>query len=656
LYNPLSVPPFVTPDNPRLGKYLGYRENSGITSLSYGILTGLTYRFNARHQIQAQYIGSSGAEASAANLNGAWENTGLQYPVYNYVNQLKQSYRKFNTFNFQGEHQLIKKNWSPRVGYNLSASLSSQNEPDFRFTDVAMSRATRLQDPAGTGVVSDLYSFVSGSVHGLGPDGMILADPNGRKFRKLDEHNYNAKVDVTQPFNISGRQQLFKAGYNYLRRERDFTENVMGLPGSNLGGDNGQLDRVQGRLDELVSYGNIGLKDPGGYDDEGQPRVGGFLYQIRKSPNNYIGTYETQAFYGMIDAHINDRLRLTGGVRFESTDIRAKVDTSNVFNPLVNGPLANGSVNTGVSTARPNTGLKTSFKPYYSANLTYAYRSNMNFRLGYSTTLARPELRELTNIYEFDPFQFAVVVGNPDLKNQLTRSVDFRWEWFLQPGEVIAASVFGKQIESQLTKVFSYNPQGSKALAPEFPVVAYRNDPNRGQLVGVELEIRKNLGVLTPALRRLFVGANVMFASSSITKNAERVNASRAIDRNASDKSPLFEQAPYSINAYLDYDNPRTGTSLMTSFNMVGERLIQVQLDGTPDLYSRPAPMLDVVFSQRLMKRFTLKGFVKNILNPAFREVYSTPRTNGLYHGVRYIRHEFYRGTEYSLGLTYRLL
>jgi hypothetical protein len=118
----------------------------------------------------------------------------------------------------------------------------------------------------------------------------------------------------------------------------------------------------------------------------------------------------------------------------------------------------------------------------------------------------------------------------------------------------------------------------------------------------------------------------------------------------------LFEQPPYSINAYLDYANPRSHTSLTVNFNIVGERLVQVQLDGSPDIYSRPVPQLDLVFSQRFLKRFTVKGFAKNILNPAFRDVYTTPGTRGLYHNVLYIQHQYYRGAEYSLGISYDIL
>jgi hypothetical protein len=185
--------------------------------------------------------------------------------------------------------------------------------------------------------------------------------------------------------------------------------------------------------------------------------------------------------------------------------------------------------------------------------------------------------------------------------------------------------------------------------------VEFQNDPNQGQVYGIELELRKNLGLLSPTLRHFFLGANFMAAYSEITKNPARLDASRINDRHSPAKSPVFEQPPYSVNAYLDYDNAKSGTSLTASFNVVGERLIQVQLDGTPDIYDRPAPLLDFVFSQKLGRRFLVKGFAKNILNPAFREVYAYPGNGGKFYGSTYIHHQYNKGTELALGLTYNL-
>ena len=583
----------------------------------------------------------------------------MSFPVYNSINQLRTTYRTFNTFNLQGEHKFLDKAWSPKLSYNLSTSKSTQTDPDFRSTDVADLRTSRFQDPNGVGIGSDTYSFVTGLVHGVGNDNntTIVADPNGRQFRKLTENNYNVKADLSQPFKVNKLDQLLKFGFNYLRRNRDFSEYILGLPGSTIGGGGAQLlNNANGDLNQLVSPSNIGLQDPSQYDNEGQPRRGGFLYQIRKAPNNYTGTYETRAFYGMLDAHLTQDLRLTGGVRFESTDIRAHVDTAGVFVPSnlnVTTGLPDRTV--GYSTSQPNTSYYQNYKPYYSVNLVYSKIKNMNFRLGYSTSLARPELRELTNIFEFDPFQFAVVGGNPNLVNQLTKSADFRWEWFDAPGEILSASLFTKIIEHPLQRVFIYNSPGNLSTAPEFPLIIYENDPNSGKVYGAELEVRRDLGKIWDPLKYLFFGTNLLLDVSSIDKNPERLSASRINDRNSPATSPVFEQAPYSINTYLDYANTASGTNVTASFNMVGARLVQVQLDGSPDLYDRPTPTLDLVFSQKLGTKWIVKGFAKNIFDPAYKTVYTNPGNDGKYYGQEYIYRMYHKGAEFSLGLTYKL-
>jgi TonB-dependent receptor len=666
IYNPRVIPNYITPNNINLGKYLNYKENTGTQTLNYGFLGGLAYRFSPQHEISMQYLGSRGAETRATNLYGAYEYVALPGGIANTIYSLKQTYRTLNTFNLQGEHKFLKSDFSPRLSYNLASSASTQKDPDFRFVNLADYKPagggfynSPATNPGQIGQVTPtehLYSLVSGYVNGYGPYGIIQADPNGRRFRQLKEDNYNYKADLTIPFKAINQKQEFKMGVNYLHRKRTFSENVLYLPGSNYSNTGAlPLYEVNGNLDKLVGYDRIGVRPQSSYSQEGAPRVGGYLYNTQKSPNNYKGYFETRAFYGMLDLHLTNELRFTGGVRFELTDIQAVVDTSNVFldATITTTDASGGKVN--LVYTEPNSSYKTDYTPFYSANLTYTLNKTMNIRLGYNNSLARPELREITNVFDFDPFQFALVVGNPNLKNQKTTNYDFRWEWFQAPGEVLSASVFYKEIDNQLTKVFKQNSTGLDARFPEFPAIEFQNDPNKGRVYGIELEIVKNLGLLWKPLTNFFLGSNLLLAQSEIKKTPERLETSRSIDRRAPSNSPLFEQAPYSVNLYLNYANRKQGTDITATFNMVGERLIQVNLDGTPDLYTRPVPVLDLVFTQQLYKKLQLKGFAKNILDRPYQEVYANPGTGGNFYGKKYIRRSYYRGSEIMLGLTYSL-
>ncbi|SMC89986.1 carboxypeptidase-like regulatory domain-containing protein [Pedobacter nyackensis] len=658
--SPRNIPNYITPNNLYMGRYQTYKENTGNETLNYGTLLGLTYRFDARNEISMQYLGSWGGETQATNMYGAYQYTGLPGEVKSTIYSLKQSYRNLNTFNLQGEHKFLESDYSPKLSYNISSSKAGQNDPDYRFVTLAdyTPRDGSSYSPAGSNGTEHVYSkhlyaLSSGYVNGFGAYGIIQAEPNGRRYRNLSETNYNYKADLSVPFKLFGQKQEFKTGVNYLNRDRVFTENVLFLPGSNFSSNKATpLYTVSGNLDRLVGPEIIGIHAPIAGLGEGASPVGGFLYNSQKSPNNYAGFFETIAGYAMLDLKVTKDLRLTGGVRFESTNIQSAVDTSGVFlDPALTAP----GTNIPLTLMSPNSVYKPGYKPYYSLNTTYNFKENMNFRAGFNTTLARPELREITNVFEFDAFQMGLVVGNPNLINQYTQNLDFRWEWFPNNGEVIAVSLFGKRIKNQLYKVFSLKTSGLAATYPEYPTIRFENDPNIGKVWGVEFEIVKDLGKVWFPLRNFFAGTNLLLAQSDIKKSPERLEANRSLDRHTPDNSPLFEQAPFSINGWLNYDNKRSGTSLTGTFNMVGERLIQINLTGEPDLYTRPVPMLDFVFSQRLTRRIIFKGYAKNILNPAVQTVYANPGTGGKWYGNQYINRSYKRGGEFMMGFTYNL-
>lgn len=668
IYSYRHIPNYITPNSLYMGKYQSYKENTGVETLNYGMLAGLTYRFNPRHEISAQYVGSWGGESKATNMRGAYEYTGLTGDVYSTIYSLKQTLRDLQTFNFQGEHKFLKSSYSPRLSYNLSMSKSSQNDPDFRYVSlidyVPVGGTYYLKPIVGTtgGANSEwaytehLYALSSGYVNGFGTYGTIQAEPNGRRWRNLNEDSYNHKADLVIPFPFLGQKQELKTGVNYLYRERHFTENILFLPGSNFN-DHGRttLLDVEGNLNRMVSNEVIGVKVPSGSTGEGEIPVGGFLYNSKKSPNNYKGFYETRAAYAMLDLQLPQNIRLTGGIRVEKTNIQTRVDTKDVYvDPKLASVDEEGNILV-TPFGDANSVYKTKYVPYYSANLTYKFRKDMNFRLAYNSTLARPELREITNVFEFDPYQMGLIVGNRDLINQKTQNLDFRWEWFPEAGEVFAISAFGKQINNQLVKVFSLKTEGLAATYPEFPIIQFQNDKNTGRVWGLEFEAVKDLSKFWGQKDVLFFGSNLLIAQSEIKKSEERLAANRFIDRHAPLNSPLFEQAPYSINAWLNYNNKKTGTDLTTTFNMVGERLIQINLTGEPDLYTQPAPTLDFVFSQKIVPRLTFKGYAKNILNPAIKTVYANPNTGGKWYGNEYINRSYKRGSEVMLGFTYNL-
>lgn len=645
------IPPYIDPNNIRLGKFAGYSEHTGNEQLNYGGLLTVTYRFNKRNEISANYLANRGAEEGATYLNGSYQNSGSAFTIGNKSYQLIQSYRTFSTLQLKGEHKVTKGDYSPQVSWSLSGSKAAELDPDNRFfsliADSSVFYGSAFHDSHQE---ATFFQPLRSELLGVLPGYILTVDPNGRKFRHLEENNRNYTLDLSLPFKLGGEKQQIKLGGYYLNKDRTFAEYNLYLPDviyTAQGRLENDLYPFYGNLDAYINPGRIGFANS--YGMEGQVRSLGFLYYPQKTFNNYSGYQRVTAAYAMADLRLWHHLRVTGGVRLESTDIRGTVDTLGAStDPMIYAYQR--VINTGVR-------YKTGLKPYVSGNITYDLNGNTNFRLAYTSTLARPELREMMPTIAFDPFQYAVATGNADLHNQETRNLDFRWEYFPQPDEVFSASAFYKWIDAQLTREFGADASVLHYTGPAYNLVRYVNDPEQGRVYGIELEARKGLGRLTPALHNFYAGANLLLARSVIRKNARRLQASRMIDTYSSDKSPVFEQPPYALNAYIDYDNRKSGTNATLSFNVVGPRLVQVRTVGEPDIYDHPAPALDFVFSQKMTKQLLLKAFVKNILNPEIAQYYATPGGSYTkYAGRTYQASGYRRGAEVALGITWNVL
>jgi hypothetical protein len=79
----------------------------------------------------------------------------------------------------------------------------------------------------------------------------------------------------------------------------------------------------------------------------------------------------------------------------------------------------------------------------------------------------------------------------------------------------------------------------------------------------------------------------------------------------------------------LTFDWERSGTSAGIFYNFSGESLITAAAAGldsaTPNVYAEPFKTLDVTFSQRLGKGFTLAFKAKSLQPQSVESIYRTP-------------------------------
>ncbi len=562
-----------------------FSDTRGTEEVNWAGVVNLAYKLHEDHDVGFNFLYNQNSENVARRQVGT--TTDDPNAVF-YLNRLHFTERNLHTFQLKGSDRFsaladLKLDW-------LGAfSETSQDEPDTRF-----------------------FNFVdeNGTLE-VGKASVPSPREPTRSFRNLDEDNRNLKFDLTQPFDKWGWDGAsFKTGLFDSQSARDFRDREFYYQGN--AGFNGDPN-------SYLNDANLG------YTATTNASTGRITYNwsryIQSRESAYHADSGVQAGYLMLDAPIPrvQVVRLIGGVRLESTDLSVN-SRSYLPNSL-----------TGLST---NTSELNQTDLLPSAGLVYAIRTNMNLRLSYSQTIARPSFRELAAYRSFDPVLDELLDGNPTLKMSSINNYDARWEWFPKPGEVLAVSLFYKELENAIERRF---------VTIDGEIITFVNRP-KGKVYGLELEGRKHLGFIDPLLSDFSLGGNVALIQSEVDLTPEELSARATRVPGTKSTRPLFDQSPYIINADISYDNDRTGTAATLAFSVYGPRITIASLN-TEDIYEQPAPSLDFIISQRVWRDLTVKFSVRNLLNPRVERSYGEEG--------KLLYSSFQRGLTFGLSLNY---
>ncbi|MEC5145339.1 TonB-dependent receptor [Chitinophaga sp. 212800010-3] len=668
----VGAPNINYPNELRLLSLYQLRENTGNRQLNFGGLATISFRFNRFNELSFTYSGNRGTEITATQEDGVI-NGALKVPdpnvmpffpdhqhIYNFI--LRSTYRSLNSFQLRGDHKfrLVKK-WRPwQLSYSASRSLANQNDPDYRDSRMRVDSLSRVPNPErGTGRGNQALFIQSEYPYTY----YISSD---RYYRNMNEQNANYKADLMIPFKI-GRDTIsfFKAGGYYFGRKRAYTESLFNRADNSatVQNDYGGYSQAPNTLTSL--YGDlyawngpdaIGVVEYANLK-EGGPLTAGYLYVPKAGVtvvpgstvfiNSYKAKQDVTAFYGMFDLHLSPDWRVVGGMRVENTSYLSTPDTTGTnFVQL-----------SGVKTQELfDRAYRTDYLTYNwlpSGSVIYKGLKDLNFRLAYSKTLIRPEMNEIILSAQRDPIQQLTIYGNKHLQNGIFSNYDFRTDWFIGSDELISASAFYKTVDHQIERVYTNGVIDPYGFTNSF--VTFRNNPSQGRVYGVELEVRKNLQQLFPIGKYLYIGANLMLAKSETIIDSTEYYILSLLDRNASRIRPLVDQPGIAYNINIDFDYPKWGTQLNLLYNKTGKRLSDINSDGSPNIYEYPAASLDIVWSQRIIKRLEFKAFVKNALNEATRFYYANAG-DGHTFGIdnrSYLRRSYNYGQVYTLGLKY---
>jgi outer membrane receptor protein involved in Fe transport len=248
--------------------------------------------------------------------------------------------------------------------------------------------------------------------------------------------------------------------------------------------------------------------------------------------------------------------------------------------------------------------------------------------------VARPQLLEFAPFGFSDSFGGYRVIGNPALVNTRIWNGDLRFEWFPTLREVIAASVFVKRFVDPIEQVLKAGSGNS--------LITYQNAEG-ADLIGGELEARKDLGFISDVLEPLSFVANLTLAFSEVTIDLTTPEAQNL----TSTTRRMTNQAPWVVNLTLDYTNDDSGTKVRLLYNVAGQRIVTVGEKPIPDIYEQPRHVLDATAAQELFDGFDLKLSAKNILNAEHKYTY------GPNDEEQTLRRQWRDGISFSLGASY---
>jgi hypothetical protein len=501
-----------------------YHMQTGTQRAQLGVVANLAYEFTTSQRITFENFYTHSGRDEGRFFQGINIDNAREYK--NYRLQFIEEGLMSNAVG--GEH-FLQNLGNSRIDWRVNSARATRDEPDLRET-----LYERLSNLAGTSESVNPFLYADESQSGF------------RMFNELNDDTTDASVNWSTFSTAGGRPTQLKFGVNYIERERDFrSRRFHFIPITTQKADAGNLLFDQ-RLppEQIFVSSNIGTAMR--FNEETRPT------------DAYRGDQTTTAGYGMVDIAMSARTRLVAGARVENFD--QTVITQDPFGLFAREVQAENK--------------NTDFFP--AVNFVLGAGANSNIRLSYSSTVNRPEFRELAEFEFTDVIGNRAVKGNSDLQRALIQNVDGRWEMLTGGRNVIAASVFYKYFDKPIERV---------VIAAANPIATFQNS-DHARNFGIELEAGQQLG------QYFFVNANYTFVDSKISLLPEQRNVQTSLER------PLAGQSKNLFNVTAELSV--RGFSARALVNYFGDRISDVGANQAPDIIEEGRGSFDLIFAQRL--------------------------------------------------------
>jgi outer membrane receptor protein involved in Fe transport len=547
-----------------------YNGSVNSVNVNWGALLNISYKQGKDHKISLKNVFNNTSDDETTVYEG----------LYNYTQQTRRTTAlRFVSRSLQS-HQLIGEHHfdflrSLKVDWNLNYAKSERNEPDARR-----------------------YIYARGSEDYDQPFRFLLDQSiSTRYFGNLDDKSYGGSFNFKiKPFSDASLPS-FKFGAMLDKKERVFDARIFGF--RNIpGGSFIEEDKIlQQSIDKIFAPENI---NPQFIE----------VIEITQPTDSYKSNQTITAGYGMFDFQPFSNVKIIAGLRYENS-------IQNLFSKSRTGEPV--EVHTNYNDLFP------------SLNLTWEAAKDVNLRLAYSRTTARPEFREIAPFTYFDFVQNELVIGNTELKRSIITNYDARVEYYPAPKELLAVSAYYKKFTDPIEQVLLSSSSFE-------PLRSYENAKSANNF-GVEFEARKSFEFISASLTDFSFIGNLALIDSQIELKDNGFQQS---------ERPLQGQADFILNAGLYYETLSGDFSASVIYNKVGEKIAKVGFGGLGDVVEVPRDQIDLSVSKKIFDMLNIKLVVKDLFEQDYKFIQKTPDGDKVSELSK-------KGSTISVSLSYKL-
>lgn len=541
----------------------------GVNNVFLGGIAGIALKTPAsKYRLNLLHL--QNGESKAGEFDFINSNLGANFEAKQY--NLEYSERSLSNILFAGTHFLNGQDWE--INWKISPTLSKMDDPDIRFLRFRL------------------------------PNNNISTEVGlpTRIWRELEEFNLVNRLDFTKKINLFQEEGKLKFGGNYVFKNRDFDIQPFQFATGSTDVSSGDPNQIMNPENLFSATNRNGVR----YNPDFIPI----------NPNEFQSNLTNIAGYASSEFNPTASLKAIVGVRMEK------------YTQYYTG------TNQGATIVLDNEKVLDDLDFFPTLNLVLKLKETQNLRLSATRTIARPSFKELSYAEILDPITGRTFIGglfpettdggtevlwDGNLTSTRINNFDVRWEMFQERAQMFSVSAFYKSFEDPIEIVQFLSAPGT--FQP-------RNVGN-GSVLGLEMEFRKSLSMISPSLQNFMWSTNVTVTESSI-QMAESELRSRTLSAREGQvidgSRDMAGQAPYIINTGISYNNFINGLEAGIFYNVQGPTLNYIGFGNRTDTYTVPFHALNLNINKTFGadERIQANFGVENILNDKREVVFSS--------------------------------